>query len=151
MDWKRKPAADDTSADGIPILEASEVHIDAEPGDENEFALNDPTLVDARYICPGCAGEQFRLEDTAQPPASHEEAWRPGPTVNGKPLWGEGACRGNEIHYWCRRHTDYGHTGALVIISKPDVGGMIVMFFPDRRITPRPVAVERRGLPKGKP
>ncbi len=149
--WTKKPAADDTPSDGIPILDASEVHIDAEPGDVNEFALNDPTLVDARYICPGCAGEQFRLEDTVQPPASHEEAWRPGPIVNGKPLWGEGACRGNKIHYWCKAAVEHGFTGMLVIISLPGKGGMFVQFFPDRRIEARPVAVERRGLPKGKP
>ncbi len=150
MNWTKKPAADDTPGDGIPILDASELtdsHIDV----ENEFVVNDPTLVDARYICPGCADDQFRLVNTYLPPSSHAEAWRPGPIVNEKPLWEEGACRGNDVFYWCKRHKDYGHTGALIIISKPDVGGMIVMFFPDRRVDVRLVAVERRGLPKGKP
>ncbi len=114
------------------------------PPELDEFADDVPTLRDLRRLCPGCAQEQFRLEETDQPPASHAQAWSPGPMRGGRPLYEEGACRGNRTWYWCQTHEDYGNVGALIIISKPNEGGMIVMFFPDRRIAPRPVDVDRR-------
>jgi len=117
----------------------------------NDFDIEAPTLVEVRRICPGCGGDRIALEETDQPPSSHAQAWRCGPLVNGRPSYPEGACRGNQTWYWCRASIEYGHRGTLIIISKPDEGGMIVMFFPDRRITPRPVAIERRGLPPGRP
>ncbi len=121
------------------------------PPELNPFDDDEPTLRDLRRLCPGCARDQFRLEEDEQPPASHAQAWRRGPLVNGKLAYEEGACRGNSTWYWCQRHKEHGHTGVLTIISRPDEGGMRVFFFPDRRLEPRPVAIERRGIPKGTP
>ncbi len=114
------------------------------PPELDPFGDDVPTLRDLRRLCPGCARDQFRMEETDQPPASHAQAWRRGPTHNGTPAYEEGACRGNKTWCWCKRHADYGFRGALIIISKPDEGGMIVMFFPDRRLESRPVTIERR-------
>lgn len=125
-----------------------EIELDASelipPPELDPFGDDEPTLRDLRRLCPGCAGEQFRLGEDEQPPASHAQAWRRGPLRNGKPVYEEGGCRGNWTWYWCQRHEDYGHVGALVIVSKPGEGGMLVFFFPDRRIEARPVATDRR-------
>ena len=125
--------------DTIEVLDVSEL-VEA----ANEFNEDSPTVVETRNVCPGCAGDQFRLEETDQPPSSHAQAWRPGPLINGKPLWREGGCRGNSTFYWCESSVEHGHKGTLVIINKPDEGGMIVLFFPDRRIESRAVETERR-------
>lgn len=144
MDWKRKPAADDTPADGIPILDVSAL-IDAHDSD-NDFENEIPTVVEVRRICPGCGKDFLALDDTEQPPASHDQAWRPpkGSTVSGM-------CRGNAIWFWCRAAVEHAHVGTLTIMQPAGGGKMDVLFFPDRRLEERPVAVERRGPPKGKP
>ena len=112
--------------------------------DDDDFENEIPTVVEIRCLCPGCGGDQFRMEDYDQPPASHEQAWRQGPLHEGEPIFGEGACRGNRFWDWCRRHEEYGHVGTLTIKSENGKGGMRVFFFPDRRIEARPVTNDRR-------
>lgn len=138
--------------EAVEVLDLSELidaHIDAQS--QNDFENEIPTVIELTPVCPGCGHGQFRMEATDQPPASHAQAWRAGPLVNGKPLYEEGACRGNRIWFWCKASVEHGYVGTLIIINRPGEGGMIVLFFKDRRIAPRPVAVERRGLPPGAP
>ncbi len=155
MAWTRKPAADDTPSDGIPIFDASEVvepYVDAEPGDDFESEI--PTLVEpvtavgVRAICRTCPGDFMVLEEDVPPPASYDQAWRPplGATISGM-------CRGNKKWRWCRAAIQHNHTGTLTVLLKSPDGEERVhhLFFPDKRVAVRPVAVERRGLPKGKP
>ncbi len=154
MTWKKKPAADD--ADDVIELDelgliAPDVHaIEAQTA--NEFDAAADTLVQI-CRCPTCAGPWVALEKDAQPPTTHEEAWQPGPLQSdGKPLWEEGACRGNLKFGWCRAPIKYDGVGALEIHpGEPGKGKLRVHFYKDRRVEVRQVAVERRGLPKGNP
>lgn len=148
-----EPDDDFPADDTVEVLDVSALiddHLEAQEGAEpNDFENEIPTVIEVRHVCPGCAGEQFRLDETDQPPASHAQAWRPGPLVNGKPTYKAGACRGTKIFYWCERSEEHGHVGTLTVINRPGEGGMHVLFFPDRRIEARPVAVERRaGFPR---
>jgi hypothetical protein len=154
VSWTKKPAADDTPVDGIPIIDASEVepYVDAEPGDDFESEI--PTLVEPvtavgiRAICRTCPGEFMVFDDAVGPPTSHGQAWSPpeGSVISGM-------CRGNKKWRWCRAAVEHKHTGTLtVLLVSPDgVETVHHLFFPDKRVAVRHVAVERRGLPKGKP
>lgn len=132
----------DEALEELDISELIDAHLEAQTADE--FADDVPTVVETRTICPGCGGDQFRLEETDQPPSNHGQAWRKGPLVAGKPLWAEGACRGNTTWDWCPHHTEHDHKGTLTIRPVNGEGGMDVHFFPDRRLEVRPVEVERR-------
>lgn len=95
----------------------------------NDFADDVPT----RVTCPGgCHGDFKKLDETEQPPATYEEAWR-------KPV----VCRGTSKWYWCRGPHQRVGLGFLTLVDKTEV-----MFFPDRRVADKPVTVERRKLPK---
>lgn len=91
----------------------------AEPAAPGEFD-DVPTVVELRHLCPGCADDSMRLDDSVQPPASHAEAWR------------RGCCYGNSIFFWCKGVHERKGEGRLTM-----VGSMEVFFFPDRRLAPR--------------
>jgi len=151
-DDDKTPGPDFPADDTVEVLDVSALideHLDAQT--QNDFENEIPTVVEVRHICPGCGGDQFRMEDYDQVPASHGQAWCPGPLHNGEHLWSEGACRGNRFWHWCRAHEEHGKVGTLTIKSQDGKGGMQVHFFRDRRLAKRPVAVERRGLPPGAP
>ena len=124
----------------LEVLDVSEL-IDAHL--ENEFANDVPTLIELRRVCPACGGDSRALEETDQPPASHAQAW----ARRGLP---PAICHGNGTWFWCHGPVDRRGIGQLTIIGTTE-GSMEVMFFPDRRLEARPVVVERRGPPKGKP
>lgn len=152
MGWTKKPSADD-AGDVIELDElgliAPDVHAIEAPAD-NEFDADADTLVQLSQ-CPNCGGPWVAMERDAQPPTKHEEAWQPGPVRDGKPQWEEGACRGNLKWGWCRAPIKYDGEGALELHDgEAGKAKARVHFYKDRRVDVRPVAVERRGLPKGK-
>lgn len=153
MTWTKKPSADDPG-DVIELDElgliAPDAHVtEASPYDE--FAVAPDTLVQLAR-CPNCGGIWHAMEKDAQPPATHEEAWAPGPLRDGKRQWEEGACRGNLKWGWCRAPIKYDGEGALELHDgDPGTTKARVHFYRDRRVDVRPVAVERRGLPPGTP
>ncbi len=83
--------------------------------------------------CPGCTNEFEQLDDDVQPPGTYEEAWK-------KPI----VCRGTKKWWWCRAMHERQAIGRLMMIGHEGAGGMEVVFFPERRVTVQPVAVERR-------